>query len=99
MPKWGYGAKCNVLTRWARKMLDCGMFEYAPASVWASRPHITHKMIRRTSKDDNLFDVWIVGDYVYVNSQIEKCNPNNPDAMSQIRHAAGKHAYWYTDGD
>ena len=79
-------------------MLDCGMFEYALASVWASCPHIAHKAIHCTSKDDDIFDVRIVGDYVYVNSQIKKCNLNNPDAMSQIRHAAGKHAYWYTNG-
>ena len=66
MPKWGYGVECNILTRWARKMLNCGMFEYAPAPVLASRPHIAHKAIRGTSKDDDVFDVRIIGDYVYI---------------------------------
>ena len=98
-PKWGYGAKANVLTKWAKQNVACGMFEHARDSPWASRPHIAHKAIRGTSKDDDVFDIRIVGDYVYVNSQIQRGQPNGNDAISQIRHAAGKHAYWYTDGD
>ena len=98
-PKWGYGAKMNVMTKWAKQQLKSGMFEHARDSPWASRPHIAHKAIRGTSKDDDVFDVRIVGDYVYVNSQIQRGQPNNNDAHSQILHAAGKHAYWYTDGD
>jgi hypothetical protein len=34
-----------------------------------------------------------------VNSQIQKLQPNGPDAMAQISRAAGHHRYWYTDGD
>ena len=98
-PKWGYGAKRDILTKWAKQQIACGMFEHAIASPWASRPHIAHKAIRGTSKDDDVFDVRIVGDYVYVNSQIKRLQPNGPDAMSQVRHASGHHAYWYTDGD
>ena len=98
-PKWGYGAKRDILTKWAKQQIACGMFEPAVASPWASRPHIAHKAIRGTSKDDDVFDVRIVGDYVYVNSQIERLQPCGPDAMSQIRHASGHQAYWYTDGD
>jgi hypothetical protein len=67
-PKWGYGAKMNVMTKWAKQQLKSGMFEHARDSPWASRPHIAHKAIRGTSKDDDVFDVRIVGDYVYVNS-------------------------------
>ena len=80
-------------------MLECGMFEHAPDSPWASRPHIALKPIRGTSRESDVFDIRIVGDYVYVNSQIQKLQPNGPDSMSQIRHAAGHHRYWYTDGD
>ena len=67
----------------------------------ASRPHIAHKTIRGTSNDADIFDIRIVGDYVYVNSQIVRLSlqPNGPHAMSQIRHAAGHHAYGHSDGD
>ena len=41
-PHWGYGAKRNIMTTWARKMLECGMFEHAPDSPWASRGLILH---------------------------------------------------------
>ena len=41
----------------------------------------------------------IVGDYVYVNSQLEKAQPCGPHTMDQIRHAGGHRAYWHTDGD
>ena len=98
-PKWGYGAKRDILTKWAKQQIACGMFEHAVASPWASRPHIAHKAIRGTSKEDDVFDIRIVGDYVYVNSQIERLQPCGPDAMSQVQHASGHHAYWYTDGD
>ena len=75
------------------------MFEPAIVSPWASRPHIAPKAIRGTSKDDDIFDVRIVGNYVYVNSQIERLQPCDPDAMSQVRHALGHHVYWYTNGN
>ena len=98
-PKWGYGAKCKIMTGWARKMIACGMFEHAPDSSWASRPHIALKPIRGTARDSDVFDIRIVGDYVKVNTQIQRNVPNGPDSMSQIRHAAGHQRYWYTDGD
>jgi hypothetical protein len=31
-PKWGYSAKCKIMTGWARKMIAFGMFEHAPDS-------------------------------------------------------------------
>jgi hypothetical protein len=68
-PKWGYGAKCKIMTGWARKMIACGMFEHAPDSSWASRPHIALKPIRGTARDSDVFDIRIVGDYVKVNTQ------------------------------
>ena len=89
----------NVMTKWAKQQLKCGMFEHARDSPWASRPHIAHKAIRGTSKDDDVFDVRIVGDYVYVNSQIQRGQPNGNDAYSQILHATGRHAYWYIYGE
>ena len=92
-PKWRYGAKRDITTKWAKQQIACGMFEQAIASLWASRPHIAHKAIRGTSKDDDVFDVRIVGDYVYVNSQITRLQPNGPDAMSQVQHASGHRAY------
>ena len=66
-PHWGYGAKRNIMTKWARKMLECGMFEHAPDSPWASRPHIAFKtnyLSRDTSRESDVFDTQIVGDYV-----------------------------------
>jgi hypothetical protein len=75
------------------------MFEFAPKSTWASRPHIALKALRGSPRDSDVFDIRIVGDYVQVNSQIQKLQPNGPDAMAQIRRAAGHHRYWYIDGD
>ena len=98
-PILGHGAKAAILTKWARQQIQCGMFRQARDSPWASRPHIAHKTIRGTSNDADVFDIRIVGDYVYVNSQIVRLQPNGPHAMSQIRHAAGHHAYCFTDGD
>ena len=99
MPKWGYGAKRSVLTKHFQKQLDCGMMERAGACEWASRPHIALKPFRGTSRDSDVFDIRVVGDYVQVNSQIQRLQPNGPDSASQIKHASGHHAYWYTDGD
>jgi hypothetical protein len=98
-PKWEYGAKFNIISKWARKGLDCGMFGFAPKSAWASRPHIALKGLRGSLRDSDVFDIQIVGNYVQVNSQIQKLKPNGPDAMAQIRRAAGHHRYWYTDGN
>ena len=67
-PKWGYEAKRDIFTKWAKQKIACDMFEPAIASPWASRPHIAHKAIRGTSKDGDITDIRIVGDYVYVNS-------------------------------
>ena len=41
MPKWGYGAKCNMLTQYFQKQLDCDMMECVGACKWAIRPHIS----------------------------------------------------------
>jgi hypothetical protein len=99
MPKWGYGAKRSVLTKHFQKQLNCGMMERAGACEWASRPHIALKPFRGTLRDSDVFDIRVVGDYVQVNSQIQQLQPNGPDSASQIKHAAGHHAYWYTNGD
>ena len=60
------------------------MFEHAPDSSWAPWPHIALKPIRGTARDSDVFDIRIVGDYVNVNTQIQRNVPNGPDSMSQI---------------
>ena len=34
-PKWGYGVKRDILIKWAKQKIACGMFEQAIASPWA----------------------------------------------------------------
>ena len=87
------------MTTWAHKGFDCGMFEFAPKTAWASRPHIALKVLRSSQRASNVFDIRIVGDYVKANSQIQELHPNGPNSMGQIRRAVGHHMYWYTDGD
>ena len=98
-PRWGNGAKRSIFEKWGRKMLSNGMFEHAPDSPFASRPHSVLKTIRGHTKDSPIFDVRIVGDYVYGNSQTVKMQPNAPLAAPLIEKAAGHPMYWYTDGD
>lgn len=75
------------------------MFELAPDSFFASRPHSVLKTIRGHTKDYPIFYIRIIGDYVYGNSQTVKIQPNAPLAAPLIEKAAGHPRYWYTDGD
>ena len=86
------------MCRWARKVLASGLFEPAPHSKRASRVHLALKAKRGQPKDSPDFDIRAVGDYVMQNEDIERLQPNQPHAMDQVRHAAGHHAYFYTDG-
>ena len=47
----------------------------------------------------DVFNIHIIEDYIYIDSQLEKAQPCGPHTMAQIRHARGHRAYWYTDGD
>ena len=97
--KWGYCAKRNGLTNHFQKQLDCGMMERAGACKWESHPYIALKPFRDTSRDLNVFGFRVVRDYVQVDSQVQQLQPNGSDNTSQIKYAAGHHAYWHMDGD
>ena len=98
-PEWGHGAKLKVMTRWATEVLESGLFEHAPESRWASRPHIVMKVKRGKTKQSDDFGIRVCGDYVYVNSQCVRLQPNAPSARAALDRAKGHMAYWYTDGD
>ena len=98
-PEWGHGPKKNVMTKWATEKLKIGEFEHAPESQWASRPHIVMKVKRGSTKESDDFGIRVCGDYVYVNSQCKRLQPNAPSARAALDRAKGHMAYWYTDGD
>ena len=97
-PNWGHGAKRAILTKWARDGLASGEYEFAKLSPWASRPHMVQKTKRGSAKTGDDFGVRVIGDFVATNGETQKKQACAPNIPYQIERAAGRRAYWYTDG-
>jgi len=80
---------------WALKVLRSGLYERSNSS-WASRIHLALKA-GPGGRYDVDFNIRPCGDYVKVNTQIEKMAPSLPRVEDEIRRFADVVAFFKTD--
>ena len=97
VPKWGPGATA-VLTRWAREMLDSGLYTLSK-SPSASRPHIVRKPPQDAPKDVDIrkCGIRVCGDYRMANDQLQKSFPSTANGTDELAKLPGYSLYWCTD--
>ncbi len=97
VPKWGPGATA-VLTRWAREMLDCGLYTMSK-SPSASRPHIVRKTPPDAPKDVDIRQcgIHVCGDYRMPKDQVQKSFPSTANGTDELSKLPGYSLYWGTD--
>ncbi len=98
VPRWGPGATA-VLTRWAREMLDSGLYTTTSKSPSASRPHIVRKTPPDAPKgvDIRQCGIRVCGDYRMANDQLQKSFPSTANGTDELSKLLGYSLYWCTD--
>lgn len=93
-PKFGYASK-KYSEAWARKELSDGAYEHCNGA-WASRMHLAWKAGKK-GKLDPEFEIRDCGDYVSVNTCIEKLAPENPSIEELASKFAKATHFWEAD--
>ncbi len=93
VPKWGPGATA-VLTRWAREMLDSGLYTTSK-SPSASRPHIVRKTPPDAPKDVDIRQcgIRVCGNYRMPNDQLQKSFPSTANGTDELSKLPGYSLY------
>jgi hypothetical protein len=88
----------RVLTRWARQMLDGGLYTTSK-SLSASRPHIVRKTPPDAPKDVDIRQcgIRVCGDYRMANDQLQKSFPSTANGTDELSKLPGYSLYWCTD--
>lgn len=99
-PKWTPPQR-TIISEWAERHIRSGMYEVAPDSEWACRPHIAAKAIPGEPKDivngQGRFDIRICHDESGANRAIKKAVANYVDPQEAIERASGHLTYITTD--
>lgn len=98
MPKPRYTpAKEEYMTKWARSMLDRGLYEFAGESKWAFMVHLAYKE-GPPGREREEFEVRPCRVFPLLNDQTPKMAPNTPLLKADIEKLADKKLFIETDG-